>query len=110
MSTFLNSHPPTIPKLHVFEQAGGWHWGITVPRVKGCGFKVIAFSEETFPVEDAARTDGSQALASFAQNSAGNRSDADAASLRVSSGACKAWPRSAAFHWGTMRCRWVVPR
>lgn len=80
MSTFLNFHQPTIPKLHVFEQAGGWHWGITVPRVRGCGFKVIAFSDITFAEEDAARTDGSQALAGLAQkNSVGNRSDADAA-------------------------------
>ena len=54
---------PTTPVLHVFEQAGGWHWGITVPRAMGSGFKLIAFSERTFPVEDAARTDGDQALA-----------------------------------------------
>ncbi|MFK4442718.1 hypothetical protein ABH944_002828 [Caballeronia udeis] len=65
MTTSQSSHTPTIPALHVFEQAGGWHWGITVPRMLGSGFKVIAFSKKTFPVEDAARTDGSQALASL---------------------------------------------
>lgn len=57
-----------VPELHVFEQTGGWHWGITVPREKGCGFKLIAFSERTFPVEDTARTDGRQALACLAGN------------------------------------------
>lgn len=53
---------PTTPVLHVFEQSGGWHWGITVPRARGSGFKLIAFSERTFPIEEAARTDGRQAL------------------------------------------------
>jgi len=72
MTTSQSSHTPTVPALHVFEQAGGWHWGITVPRLMGTGFKVIAFSEKTFPVEDAARTDGSQALASLGDNSACN--------------------------------------
>jgi len=38
----------------------------------GCGFKLVAFSEKTFPVEDAARTDGSQVLASLADNAACN--------------------------------------
>ncbi len=57
---------PTAPVLHVFEQAGGWHWGITVPRARGSGFKLIAFSERTFPVEDAAREDGRQALVNLA--------------------------------------------
>ncbi|SAL39310.1 hypothetical protein AWB69_03886 [Caballeronia udeis] len=72
MTTSQSSHTPTAPALHVFEQAGGWHWGITVPRMMGSGFKVIAFSEKTFSVEDAARTDGSQALASLADNSTCN--------------------------------------
>jgi hypothetical protein len=53
---------PSTPVLHVFEQSGGWHWGITVPRARGSGFKLIAFSERTFPIEEAARTDGRQAL------------------------------------------------
>lgn len=60
--TTAQSFIPTTPALHVFEQAGGWHWGITVPRARGTGFKLIAFSEKTFPIEDAARTDGRQAL------------------------------------------------
>jgi hypothetical protein len=56
----------TDPVLHVFEQDGGWHWGITVPRALGSGFKVIAYSERAFPKEDAARDDGSQALVGLA--------------------------------------------
>jgi hypothetical protein len=52
----------TEPELHIFEQAGGWHWGITVQRTQGSGFKVIAYSERTFPAEDIARIDGSHAL------------------------------------------------
>ncbi|RAS20735.1 hypothetical protein [Paraburkholderia bryophila] len=65
MTTLQSSPTPTVPVLHVFEQAGGWHWGITIPRGLGSGFKVIAFSERTFPREDAARNDGSQVLASL---------------------------------------------
>ena len=49
--------------LHVFEQDGGWHWGITIPRSTGCGFKLIVFSEEIFSAEDAAQRDGARALA-----------------------------------------------
>ncbi|REE07601.1 hypothetical protein B0G71_8136 [Paraburkholderia sp. BL27I4N3] len=60
--TTSQAYTSTAPALHVFEQAGGWHWGITVPRAKGSGFKLIAFSECTFPVEDAARADGELAL------------------------------------------------
>lgn len=52
----------TEPELHIFEQAGGWHWGITVPRTLGSGFKVIAYSERTFPAEEIARIEGSHAL------------------------------------------------
>jgi hypothetical protein len=63
MTASQASFTPVDPELHVFEQAGGWHWGITVPRALGSGFKLIAFSEQTFPVEDAARVDGAQALA-----------------------------------------------
>ncbi|CAB3793198.1 hypothetical protein LMG28614_03670 [Paraburkholderia ultramafica] len=73
MTTSQSSHTPAAPVLHVFEQAGGWHWGITVPRVMGSGFKVIAFSERAFPVEDAARTDGRQALGSLADRGARDR-------------------------------------
>jgi hypothetical protein len=65
MSIFQRSHYPDSLELHVFEQAGSWHWGITIPRARGCGFKLIAFSEKPFPVEDAARADGSQALANL---------------------------------------------
>ncbi|MFL9962868.1 hypothetical protein PQR02_17575 [Paraburkholderia sediminicola] len=60
--TTSQANAPPAPVLHVFEQAGGWHWGITIPRARGSGFKLIAFSERTFQVEDAARTDGRQAL------------------------------------------------
>ncbi|ORC44209.1 hypothetical protein B2G74_33480 [Burkholderia sp. A27] len=38
------AYGPIAPVLHVFEQAGGWHWGITIPRARGRGFKLIAFS------------------------------------------------------------------
>lgn len=50
------------PELHVFEQAGSWHWGITVQRTLGSGFKVIAYSERSFAAEDIARRDGRHAL------------------------------------------------
>ena len=73
MTTSQSSHTPTVPVLHVFEQAGGWHWGITVPRAKGSGFKLIAYSETTFAVEDAARRDGNEALESLADNAARDR-------------------------------------
>ena len=79
MTTSRSSPTPTTPELHVFEQAGGWHWGITVPRAKGSGFKLIAFSERTFTVEDAARTDGSQALESLAESGARCRITTDVA-------------------------------
>lgn len=50
------------PVLHVFEQEGGWHWGITIPRSAGSGFKLIAYSETAFGGENEARLDGSRAL------------------------------------------------
>ncbi|MDR8726165.1 hypothetical protein NUV26_07165 [Burkholderia pseudomultivorans] len=69
----MTTSAPTLseapPVLHVFEQDGGWHWGITVPRSTGSGFKLIAFSQHVFPAEDAARHDGAQALAAIADNS-----------------------------------------
>ncbi|AXF25443.1 hypothetical protein CUJ89_33775 [Burkholderia pyrrocinia] len=55
----------TPPVLHVFEQDGGWHWGITVPRSVGSGFKLIAFSQHIFPAEDTAQRDGDRALATI---------------------------------------------
>ena len=61
----MTSRPPelqTPARLHVFEQEGGWHWGITVPRQAGCGFKVIAYSEVTYPAESEAQRDGCRAL------------------------------------------------
>jgi len=67
MTTFQASHPPDTPVLHVFEDAGGWHWGITVQRAMGYGFKLIAFSESDFPDEDSARRDGNQTLESLAK-------------------------------------------
>jgi hypothetical protein len=51
--------------LHVFEQEGGWHWGITIPRSAGSGFKLIAYSETTFNGEGEARRDGSRVLESL---------------------------------------------
>ncbi|POR48730.1 hypothetical protein B0G62_11315 [Paraburkholderia eburnea] len=52
----------TALKLHVFEQEGGWHWGITIPRAAGGGFKVIAYSDTTFSGETEARRDGDRVL------------------------------------------------
>lgn len=67
MTTLYASDVSANPVLHVFEQDGGWHWGITVPRALGSGFKLIAFSERSFAVEDAARNDGSEVLSSLAR-------------------------------------------
>lgn len=64
----LNESPPA---LHVFEQDGGWHWGITIPRAPGGGFKVIAYSEQTFTREADARGDGTRALADLTATCAG---------------------------------------
>jgi len=58
------------PSLHVFEQEGGWHWGITVPRAVGSGFKVVAYSEETFGDEAEAHREGNRALARLADDTA----------------------------------------
>jgi hypothetical protein len=61
----MTIRPPTLhssPKLHVFEQEGGWHWGITIPRLAGSGFKVIAHSDITFAGETEAHRDGSRVL------------------------------------------------
>ncbi|SDD44959.1 hypothetical protein [Paraburkholderia lycopersici] len=58
------------PMLHVFEQEGGWHWGITIPRSAGGGFKLIAYSERTFNGESEARRDGSRALENLPENAA----------------------------------------
>ncbi|GAB7537935.1 hypothetical protein AB4851_28860 [Burkholderia sp. 22PA0099] len=66
MTTYSPQPSLSPPALHVFEQDGAWHWGITVPRAAGSGFKLIAFSEKTFAVESAARIDGGSALASLA--------------------------------------------
>ncbi|OLL33103.1 hypothetical protein BTH42_03955 [Burkholderia sp. SRS-W-2-2016] len=52
--------------LHVFEQEGGWHWGITVPRSLGSGFRVVAYSDKTFIDEAEAHREGNQALERFA--------------------------------------------
>ncbi|TAM08031.1 MAG: hypothetical protein EPN70_01230 [Paraburkholderia sp.] len=64
MTTRSPSHQSN-PMLHVFEQEGGWHWGITIPRPAGSGFKVIAYSKTTFAGESEARRDGNDALDSL---------------------------------------------
>lgn len=66
MTTSSPAPSQAPPALHVFEQDGGWHWGITVPRSIGSGFKLIAFSEHIFSAEDTAQRDGDRALASIA--------------------------------------------
>ncbi|WP_137909988.1 MULTISPECIES: hypothetical protein [unclassified Burkholderia] len=65
MTTSSPALSQTHPVLHVFEQDGGWHWGITVPRSLGIGFKLIAFSEHTFSAVDTAQRDGDRALAAI---------------------------------------------
>jgi hypothetical protein len=50
------------PKLHVFEQDGEWHWGITIDRPTGIGVKVVAFSDDGFGSEEEAREDGERAM------------------------------------------------
>jgi hypothetical protein len=67
MTTLQVSEGFADPVLHVFEQDGGWHWGITIPRALGSGFKLIAFSDKPFSKEDAARDDGSQMLKNLAR-------------------------------------------
>jgi hypothetical protein len=67
MTTLRISEVSAHPVLHVFEQDGGWHWGITIPRALGSGFKLIAYSERPFLQEDAARDDGSQMLENLAR-------------------------------------------
>ena len=62
---------PTDPVLLVFQQDGGWHWGITIPRAMGSGFKLIAFSDRTFPIEEAARIDGQRVLARIGESGCG---------------------------------------
>ncbi|SAL12853.1 hypothetical protein AWB74_00263 [Caballeronia arvi] len=52
------------PTLHVFQQEGGWHWGITVERQAGGGMKVVAYSDEGFDSEEEAREDGEHVLRS----------------------------------------------
>ncbi|MBY8605566.1 MAG: hypothetical protein IOC39_28700 [Burkholderia sp.] len=65
MTTSSSALSQTSRVLHVFHQDGGWHWGITVPRSTGCGFKVIAFSNDVFSTEDTAQRDGDRALAAI---------------------------------------------
>jgi len=52
--------------LHVFTQDGAWHWGISVPRERGCGVQVIAYNERGFASESDATSDGSLALTRIA--------------------------------------------
>ncbi|CAB3802972.1 hypothetical protein [Pararobbsia alpina] len=56
-------NPRCLPDLtlHVFEQDGGWHWGLTIERLHGTGKKVVAFSEKVFRSEAEARADGKRA-------------------------------------------------
>lgn len=66
MNIFQTPCQAAGPRLHVFEQEGGWHWGITIERSAG-GFKVIAYSEQTFGGEDEAQNDGDRALVNLAE-------------------------------------------
>jgi hypothetical protein len=57
------TNPRCLPglTLHVFEQDGAWHWGLTIERSSGTGKKVVAYSEEEFASEAQARADGERA-------------------------------------------------
>lgn len=54
-----------LPKsvLHVFEQDGGWQWGITCDRPNGVGVKIVDYSDPGFSSGKEARADGERALA-----------------------------------------------
>ena len=47
--------------LHVFEQDGGWNWGLTIERLRGTGQRVVAYSDAPFESEAQAREDGMRA-------------------------------------------------
>lgn len=65
MTGFIDAlHSP--PALHVFEQEGGWHWGITIARQAGSGFRLVAYSETTFTEQHEAQSDGTRALREYA--------------------------------------------
>jgi hypothetical protein len=70
MNTSSSHETNSPPSLHVFEQEGGWHWGITVPRSMGSGFKVVAYSDKTFMDEAEAHREGNEALARFSDSRA----------------------------------------
>ncbi|MGA7779463.1 MAG: hypothetical protein WCA85_17375 [Paraburkholderia sp.] len=61
------TNPRGLPDLtlHVFEQDGGWHWGLTIARPHGTGKKVVAYSKETFSSETQARADGQRTAYAF---------------------------------------------
>ncbi|PVX81395.1 hypothetical protein C7402_111297 [Paraburkholderia unamae] len=61
-SAFVVASGTVSPILHVFEQEGGWHWGITLPRSGRGGFRIVAYSDRTFANETEARDDGSAVL------------------------------------------------
>ena len=44
--------------LHVFQENGGWHWGLTTERRSGTGDRVVAFNDQPFESEAQARIDG----------------------------------------------------
>jgi hypothetical protein len=54
--------------LHIFEQDGGWQWGITCDRPNGAGVKIVDYSDPGFSSGKEARADGERALASRMEN------------------------------------------
>jgi hypothetical protein len=58
----MDANKPSDPTLHVFQQDGAWHWGITIDRPTGFGMKVVAYSDEGFTTEEEARDDGERVL------------------------------------------------
>ena len=49
----MDANKPSDPTLHVFQQDGAWHWGITIDRPTGFGMKVVAYSDEGFTTRQA---------------------------------------------------------
>lgn len=70
MSTLQCSMDGKPATLHVFVQDGAWHWAICVPRVRGCGFQVIAYNEKGFSSEGDALSDGRLTLKRIANMAA----------------------------------------
>ena len=75
MSTLQCSMDGKPATLHVFAQDDAWHWAISVPRERGCGFLVIAYNEKGLASESDAMSDGTLALNRIANTSIAETGD-----------------------------------